>query len=76
VRFEAKVRRYASRWIAFLGKRALSVIIGQPDVGWGQHPTGIAGTMERILPNPSGRNRKFTLDALVGAYSEFRTALT
>jgi TDG/mug DNA glycosylase family protein len=54
----------------------LSVIIGQPDVGWGQHPTGIAGAMERILPNPSGRNRKFTLDALVGAYSEFRTALT
>ena len=73
--FETKIRRYAPRSIAFLGKRALSTMIGQPDVEWGQHATGFAGTMTWVLPNPSGLNKSFSLDALVAAYSEFRTAL-
>ena len=73
--FETKIRRYAPRSIAFLGKRALSTMIGQPDVEWGQHARGFAGTMAWVLPNPSGLNRSFSLDALVAAYSEFRTAL-
>jgi TDG/mug DNA glycosylase family protein len=73
--FETKIRRYAPRSIAFLGKRALSTMIGQPDVEWGQHATAFAGTMAWVLPNPSGLNRSFSLDALVAAYSEFRTAL-
>ena len=72
--FETKIRLYAPRSIAFLGKRALSTMIGQPHVEWGQH-AGFAGTMAWILPNPSGLNRSFSLDALVAAYSEFRTAL-
>jgi double-stranded uracil-DNA glycosylase len=75
LRFETKIRLYAPRSIAFLGKRALSVMIGQPDVEWGQHAMGFAGTMAWVLPNPSGLNRSFSLDALVASYSEFRTAL-
>ena len=75
VGFETKIRRYAPRSIAFLGKRALSTMIGQPDLEWGQHAMGFAGTMAWVLPNPSGLNRSFSLDALVAAYSEFRTAL-
>jgi double-stranded uracil-DNA glycosylase len=67
--FEAKMRRYAPRAIGFLGKRAFSAMIERPDVEWGAYPTGFAGTMAWILPNPS------TLDALVKAYSELRTAL-
>jgi len=73
--FETKIRRYAPRSIAFLGKRALSTMTGQPDVEWGQHATGFAGAMAWVLPNPSGLNKSFSLDALVVAYSEFRTAL-
>jgi double-stranded uracil-DNA glycosylase len=73
--FEAKMRQYAPRSIAFLGKRALSVMIGRPDVDWGRLPTEFAGTMTWLLPNPSGLNRGFTLDALVSAYQEFRIAL-
>jgi double-stranded uracil-DNA glycosylase len=73
--FETKIRRYAPRSIAFLGKRALSTMIGQPNVEWGRQPTEFAGTMAWVLPNPSGLNRSFSLDALVAAYSEFRTAL-
>ena len=75
VGFETKIRRYAPRSIAFLGKRAFATMIGQPDVEWGQHATGFAGTTAWVLPNPSGLNRSFSLDALVAAYSEFRTAL-
>lgn len=73
--FEAKMRRYAPRAIAFLGKRALSAMVASPDVGWGRYPPGFAETMAWVLPNPSGLNRNFTLDALVSAYSELRRAL-
>jgi TDG/mug DNA glycosylase family protein len=73
--FEAKVRQYTPRSIAFLGKRAFSLMTGQPEVPWGRQPTEFAGTMSWVLPNPSGLNRSFTLDALVSAYSELRLAL-
>src|ERR1700688_3544919 len=43
--FEAKMRRYAPRSVAFLGKRAFSAMMEQPDVAWGLYPTGLAGTM-------------------------------
>jgi TDG/mug DNA glycosylase family protein len=73
--FEAKMRRYAPRSLAFLGKRAFSSMLGQPEVPWGRSPMGFAGTMSWILPNPSGLNRSFSLDALVSAYSALRLAL-
>ena len=37
--FETRMRQYAPRSIAFLGKRALSIMIGRPDVNWGRLPT-------------------------------------
>ena len=73
--FEARMRHYAPRAIAFLGKRALSAMIGQPHVDWGRLPTEFAGTMAWVLPNPSGLNRGFTLNALVSAYDRLRIAL-
>lgn len=75
VGFEAKMRRYAPRVVAFLGKRALATMDGRSDVGWGRYPDGFADTTAWVLPNPSGLNRGFTLDALVAAYSELRHAL-
>jgi double-stranded uracil-DNA glycosylase len=73
--FKAKIPRYAPRSIAFLGKRAVSAMIGQPVLDWGRLPREFAGMTAWILPNPSGLNRNFTLDALVAAYTEFRTTL-
>jgi TDG/mug DNA glycosylase family protein len=73
--FEAKMRHYAPRSVAFLGKRGFSIMTGQPDIDWGLYPSGFGGTMAWILPNPSGLNRSFTLEALVRAYSELRMAL-
>jgi TDG/mug DNA glycosylase family protein len=73
--FKAKIRKYAPHSIAFLGKRAFSIMTDQPEVPWGRQPLNFAGTMSWILPNPSGLNRSFTLDALVIAYSELRLAV-
>jgi TDG/mug DNA glycosylase family protein len=72
--FEARMRRYAPRCIAFLGKRAVAAMIGRMDVDWGRLPAEFAGSMAWVLPNPSGLNRGFTLDALVRAYGGLRVA--
>jgi TDG/mug DNA glycosylase family protein len=74
--FEAKVRRYQPRVVAFLGKRALTAMLATPDVAWGRQSSPFAGVTAWVLPNPSGLNRGFTLDALVHAYAELRAALT
>jgi TDG/mug DNA glycosylase family protein len=73
--FEARMRRYAPRALAFLGKRALAAMTGQPDLDWGRQPLEVAGTMAWVLPNPSGLNRAFPVDALVRAYADLRVAV-
>ncbi len=73
--FETKMRYYAPRSIAFLGKRGWATMMDRPDVDWGRQTIKFAGTVVWILPNPSGLNRGFTLEDLVRAYSELRIAL-
>jgi double-stranded uracil-DNA glycosylase len=74
-RFETKMQRYMPRTIAFLGKRGFSAMIGQRDLAWGRYRAGFAGTAAWILPNPSGLNRGFNLEALVRAYADLRIDL-
>jgi len=74
--FEARMRRYAPRALAFLGKRAFAAMTGQAEVTWGRQPEPFAGSMAWILPNPSGLNRSFTVDALVQAYAELQRAVS
>ena len=74
--FESKIRRYAPRAIAFLGKRALACMLGVSDVAWGRYLPGFAGAQAWVLPNPSGLNLGFSLEQLVDAYSELRQALS
>ena len=69
------MRRFTPRSIAFLGKRAFAAMMDLGDVHWGWQPAAFGGIATWVLPNPSGLNRGFTLDALVRAYSEFRIAL-
>ncbi|WP_404987447.1 G/U mismatch-specific DNA glycosylase [Caballeronia sp. LZ043] len=73
--FELKMRSLAPRTIAFLGKMALSAMTGQRDISWGSQQHGIGGARVWVLPNPSGLNRAFSLDALVRAYRELRLAV-
>jgi len=72
---EATVRRYRPRAIAFLGKRAIAAMLDMPEIRWGLQPSPFAGAMAWILPNPSGLNRAFGLDALVSAFTELRAEL-
>jgi TDG/mug DNA glycosylase family protein len=74
--FESKVRRYAPRAIAFLGKRALACMVGASDVAWGRYLPGFAGTQAWVLPNPSGLNIGFSIEQLVYAYGELHQALS
>ena len=72
--FEQKIGRYAPRFVAFLGKAAYSALSGRRDVAWGPQPTAMTASAIWVLPNPSGRNRAFTLEQLVRAYQELHTA--
>lgn len=73
--FEAKIRRYAPRAIAFLGKAAISAMTSRPTLGWGRQDFRVGEASVWVLPNPSGLNRGFTTAALVEAYSELRRAV-
>ncbi|RZF27528.1 G/U mismatch-specific DNA glycosylase [Paraburkholderia sp. UYCP14C] len=72
--FELKIRHYAPRFVAFLGKMALAEMSGQRDIEWGLQARDFGGARAWVLPNPSGLNRSFSLDALVSAYRELRIA--
>lgn len=73
--FEAWVRRHAPRYIAFLGKAAYAAMINRRSIPWGQQPDPFGGATAWVLPNPSGRNLAFSLDALVAAYGELRLSV-
>lgn len=72
--FEQKIARYAPRFVGFLGKAAYAVLSGQREIAWGSQPITFGGAAVWVLPNPSGRNRAFTLDQLVGAYRQLYLA--
>ncbi|WP_026359574.1 G/U mismatch-specific DNA glycosylase [Sphingomonas sp. PR090111-T3T-6A] len=74
--FEHKVARYAPHHLAFLGKAAYSVLSGQREVGWGRQAAEMGTSRIWVLPNPSGRNRAFSLEQLVAAYRELRAAIS
>ncbi|MCW3477558.1 G/U mismatch-specific DNA glycosylase [Limobrevibacterium gyesilva] len=72
--FEQKIAHYAPRFVAFLGKAAYSALSGQREIAWGSQPVAFGGAAVWILPNPSGRNRSFTLGQLVSAYRQLYLA--
>jgi TDG/mug DNA glycosylase family protein len=71
---EQRVRKYKPRVIAFLGKPAFAALFKKREVNWGLQEETFGGAGVWVLPNPSGLNRAFNLDALVAAYSELRIA--
>jgi TDG/mug DNA glycosylase family protein len=75
-RFEAKIARHAPRFVAFLGKAAYAVLAGRRDIAWGPQTDRFGNASAWVLPNPSGRNRAFTLDQLVASYRELYRDVT
>lgn len=70
-----KIERYAPRNLAFLGKAAFAAITRRRKVSFGRQPAAMGGAAIWILPNPSGRNLGFSLEALVEAYGQLRREL-
>ncbi len=70
-----KIARLRPRCVAFLGKAAYAAMSRRAVVEWGAQPATFGGAAVWILPNPSGLNRGFSLDALVEAYRAMRVAL-
>jgi TDG/mug DNA glycosylase family protein len=73
--FEQKIARHAPRFVAFLGKAAYCALSGQRDIAWGLQAKTFGNASVWVLPNPSGRNRAFSLEQLVTAYRELRLAV-
>lgn len=73
--FEQKIAHFSPRFVAFLGKAAYAGLSGQRLLAWGRQPTRLQGAVVWVLPNPSGRNRAFTLDRLVDAYRALYLAM-
>lgn len=72
--FERKIRRTAPRFVAFLGKAAYSALADRREIAWGAQTEAFGAAAAWVLPNPSGRNRAFSLEQLVSAYRELRKA--
>jgi TDG/mug DNA glycosylase family protein len=73
--FERKIATYAPKFVAFLGKAAYAALTDTRDIPWGRQPIALQRSTVWVLPNPSGRNRAFTLEQLVDAYRELQRTL-
>ena len=73
--FKTKMTHFQPKYIAFLGKPAYMAFSGKKQLLWGPQPEDCCGAKVWVLPNPSGLNRGFTLDALVVHYRELFVAI-
>lgn len=73
------LRRLVRKWrppvVAFLGLTAYRTAFGRPKAAVGPQPEPFETAQVWLLPNPSGLNAHYQLDALVEAYAELRAAL-
>jgi len=68
----AKVRRLRPAWLAVLGVVAYRVAFGAPKAAVGRQEQVIGATRVWVLPNPSGLNAHYQLDALVAEFAALR----
>jgi double-stranded uracil-DNA glycosylase len=61
---EAKVRRWAPRWVAVLGVGAYRTAFTRRRAAIGPQPERIGGAGVWVLPNPSGLNAAYRLEQL------------
>lgn len=69
-----RLNRFRPTYIAFLGKDAYATMSHQKHVAWGLQRELLGASKVWLLPNPSGRNRGFSLAGLAAAYRELREA--
>lgn len=69
-----RVRRYRPKALAVLGIGAYRTAFGRPRTTVGRQDEKIADTEIWVLPNPSGLNAHYTLDALAAEFRALREA--
>jgi TDG/mug DNA glycosylase family protein len=69
-----KVMRYAPRWLAVLGVTAYRDAFDEPKATIGRQQRTIGTTRVWVLPNPSGLNAHFNLEALAAEFGKLRQA--
>ncbi|MFC5910849.1 G/U mismatch-specific DNA glycosylase [Streptacidiphilus monticola] len=72
----ARVERYRPRMLAVLGIGAYRSAFGRRQAQVGSQPERIGATQVWLLPNPSGLNAHYSLDALAAEFARLRAALT
>ena len=68
------VRRYKPRTLAVLGVGAYRTAFGKPKAAIGEQDERLSDARVWVLPNPSGLNANYQLDALVKLFKELRDA--
>ncbi|WP_432251003.1 G/U mismatch-specific DNA glycosylase [Streptomyces sanyensis] len=69
-----KVARLRPGWLAVAGVTAYRAAFGERGASVGPQQRTVGGTRVWVLPNPSGLNAHWSLDAMAAAYAELRTA--
>jgi len=72
----AKVARLAPAAVACLGIGAYRIAFARADARLGEQPALFAGARMWVLPNPSGLNAHYQLDALGARFAELRRAVS
>ncbi len=70
-----RVGRYRPRVLAVLGLGAYRTAFGRPRARVGRRPDALGDTDVWVLPNPSGLNAHYTLDALAAEFRTLREAV-
>ena len=73
-RLAEKVRRYRPRVVAVLGIGAYRSAFGRPKAVLGPQPEPLGPARVWVLPNPSGLNAHYQLDALARLFRDLRLA--
>ena len=73
-RLTARARRWQPRYVAVLGVTAYRVALGRPKALIGPQDHAIGGVPVWVLPNPSGLNAHFQIDALAEQFAALRSA--
>lgn len=72
---EKKIRRYKPKILAVLGIASFRCAFDRPHAILGRQPEGIGTTEIWVLPNPSGLNASYQLNALIGQLKILRSAV-
>ena len=71
---KTKVEKYRPRFLAVLGVGAYRAAFGRPKAALGLQEEALGPARVWVLPNPSGLNANYSLDALARLFRELRDA--